>query len=82
MRVTYCHLKPIVKGSDPYHEMRWNVEILIPVKPDDLAAIIDRPKHSVRGASEGDIDGGKGILGILGRDKSTEQDTQGQHSRQ
>jgi hypothetical protein len=26
MRVTYGHLKPIVKGSGPYHEMQWNVE--------------------------------------------------------
>jgi hypothetical protein len=26
MRVTYGHLKPIVKGSGPYHEIRWNVE--------------------------------------------------------
>jgi hypothetical protein len=26
MRVTYCNLKPIVKGSGPYHEIRWNVE--------------------------------------------------------
>lgn len=25
MRVTYCTFKPIVKGSGPYHEMRWNV---------------------------------------------------------
>jgi hypothetical protein len=29
MRVTSYNLKPIVKGSGPYHEMRWNVEICI-----------------------------------------------------
>jgi hypothetical protein len=26
MGVTYGNLKPIVKGSGHYHEMRWNVE--------------------------------------------------------
>ena len=25
MRVTRCNLKPIVKGSGRYHEIRWSV---------------------------------------------------------
>jgi hypothetical protein len=27
MGVTYCNLKPIMKGSGHYHEIRWNVMI-------------------------------------------------------
>jgi hypothetical protein len=38
MRVTYGHLKPIVKGSGPYHEIRWNVEI--------ISYIIDRIEYN------------------------------------
>jgi hypothetical protein len=29
MGVTYCNLKPIVKGSEHYHEIRWNVQFLL-----------------------------------------------------
>src|SRR6266404_6329111 len=45
----------------------------------DLAAIVDPVGPAVD--SSWDIDGREGIRGGLGRDKGTEQDTQGQHSR-
>jgi hypothetical protein len=50
------------------------------VEPRDLTDIIDAEGQGASGAWK--IERGEGIRRGVGRDQGTEQDTQGQHSRQ
>jgi hypothetical protein len=51
----------------------------IGIEPHDLPTIVDASGFSIDGV--GGIDGGEGILSILGGYKGTEQETQEQHNR-
>jgi hypothetical protein len=55
---------------------------LIGVVPHNLASTVDADGSCTNRVGERDINRGVGIRGVLGRDKGTEQDTQGQHNRQ